>query len=109
MEKLRAFSYLAPADLWGIKAPRNKTIAQMTDSGEKGEEYARRLVKAWNEYDELKATNDELVGLLNEAKCPNACINGSIPHKTRGGWEQEQCQWCYLKEQALAKAERSKE
>ncbi|KKL81528.1 hypothetical protein LCGC14_1993830 [marine sediment metagenome] len=49
----------------------------------------------------LQAEIVELKELLKVAKCPNSCIDGSIPHRSSDGWEQEQCQWCDMVGQAL--------
>ena len=47
-----------------------------------------------------------LVVLLGAAKCPACNGSGGIPQQIgEAEWEQEQCQWCYEREAALALAE----
>ena len=45
--------------------------------------------------------------LLENAKCPNDCDNGSIAVKSQGiqfeEWTQEPCEWCHERELALPK------
>ncbi len=73
-----------------------------------------------------QSENKRLKKLLEMAKCPNCDGSGSIPHQISSRqlvtkdmaldtgdpnlegslysddeWEQEQCQWCYEKDQAL--------
>lgn len=44
----------------------------------------------------------ELKELLKIAQCPNNCDDGSIAHgSNETGWEQEQCQFCDERKQAL--------
>ena len=59
------------------------------------------------EYDELQAENAKLKELLKAADCPNCDGSGSIPVQVASyqlaepDWEQQQCQWCDEREQAL--------
>ncbi len=52
-------------------------------------------------WEAVEAELSQVRELLKVAKCPNSCIDGSIPHRIVRGWEQEQCQWCYERKQAL--------
>jgi hypothetical protein len=68
---------------------------------------AARLALCWNSYDQNQQTIKDLVGLLEMAKCPNCDGSGSIAHQcSEDKWEQEQCQWCFLKYLTLAVAEK---
>jgi len=66
---------------------------------QKAEQYKKLQVK--NE--KLQAQVERLKGLLDVAKCPNKkCAGGCIQvQRSPNDWTAEQCQWCYMKEQAL--------
>jgi hypothetical protein len=56
-----------------------------------------------------QAEIDELVKLLEVSACPNeSCAEGTIPHQVGDNeWEQEQCQFCYEKGEAIAKHQKA--
>ena len=54
-------------------------------------------------HDEALDQLDEMAGLLGPAECPNSCIAGAIQSMPDG--EPEQCQWCFMKDAALARHE----
>ena len=70
----------------------------------KTENYIERKCR---ELMEAKAENAELKELLKAADCPNCDGSGSIPVQVASyqlaepDWEQQQCQWCDEREQAL--------
>lgn len=56
-----------------------------------------RLEKANQRIERLRA-------LLEMARCPNlACVMGIVPHgpDPDGGWEAEQCQWCFERDELV--------
>ena len=69
------------------------------------EEETESLISDFNffiDWQEQQIT--ELKGLLKIAQCPNNCDDGSIAHgSNETGWEQEQCQFCDERNQALKK------
>ena len=111
--KLRALAYMSPEESWRIADKNGNTLAT-TGRGKKAKDNAQRLVKTWNEYDELKATNDELVEALEkilkqEKSLAKAMAEIAITDKTRKQWENMESANTKVAKQALAKAERSKE
>ena len=59
--------------------------------------------------EDLTAKAERLIGLLSVAKCPNCDGSGSVPVEGGdGGWEAEQCQWCFEREAALKESEAAK-
>ena len=61
------------------------------------------IVKRQQTIIDLKQQIKELKLMIEIAKCPNiGCADGSIAHgSNETGWEQEQCQFCYERNQAL--------
>lgn len=58
-------------------------------------------ITTWNTRASDKRVS-KLIETLEQARCPNNCFNGSIAHGEPGNWEQEQCQWCFEKAEALS-------
>jgi hypothetical protein len=62
---------------------------------------ALRLAKRARVAEEL---NKVITGLLDVAKCPNCDgSGGTAVQVAEADWIQEQCQWCYEKNEALNK------
>jgi hypothetical protein len=48
------------------------------------------------------ATIKALTDLLTAAKCPSCDGSGSLQVGTQENWHEEQCEWCFLKNAAIA-------